>query len=265
MSSPLSTVAVSMLRNARDVCLDVAEGCETLLERLTARPSSQRRPRAADSPGGTADQAPFAELVSAPAARLIPMIRELDDLDLLRRAHEFELSGRARDGVLSELEQQCKRLGSPLGGPPEPLEHYEELELHDIVSQLISRREDPEFAARVFAYESYRLSRPTIIERAGEIAGQRGPELVKESSPRAARRQLAPPFPGYDELNATPQHRQVVRETLQSKSPRVLRRALYYEAHTRNRKVMIAAIERALKDAASENGQMPPEQPAGEP
>lgn len=58
--------------------------------------------------------APIPDLVLAPADRVGPVIRSVDDPELLRRAYAFECGHDARKTVIEGIKQRLRLLGEPL-------------------------------------------------------------------------------------------------------------------------------------------------------
>lgn len=205
------------------------------------------RPRRADQvPAELIEEAPFPALVIEPADRLVTTIRQISDTEQLRQAHAFELSHDRRKSILFRIEERLRILEEPLGGPPMPLDDYAELTDKELLLRL--EQVDAETAAQIYAYEHYHRRRKDIIEAAGKRAGERGEQIIAETSPRGKIALLKEPFPGYDELSASSEARPEVRKALNARSNAELEAALDYERQTKQRVSFINAIEVVLRD-----------------
>ena len=204
------------------------------------------RPSRAQASGKLAAIAPFPELVTLPTTLLHRHIRAITDPQLLQRAHAFEGEHLRRRAAFAWLEDQLRFLGSPLGGPSEPLPGYDETSVEELVAA-VRYRDSVEFAARVYAYEYYRRRRQPLLHAAERLCGERGRELVLRTAPRRGGSKLAEPLPGFAQLSTAPHARVELRNALAACSRSILERTLSYEQETRRRKTMLEAIEVALR------------------
>ena len=211
------------------------------------RHRARGRPRRIErvSPEAVRD-APFAELTVLPADQLCRHINSMHGVRTLRDAYFYELAHDRRSSVLDALESRLGRLGHPLGGPQrEPLDGHDRLSAQQVRAALDGA--DAQLAAEVYAWEYYRSARPDVLEAAAARAGlQRCRERVQETAPARAL-ELPEPFAGYDQLAATPSQRPKVRDALRAQPAEVLEATLRYERATKNRAIMLAAIEAALR------------------
>lgn len=210
-------------------------------------PGGGGRPTRAQESGHLCDSAPFPELVTVPVKALATHIRTIADPKLLLAAHAFELDTLARRYVFAAIEDRLRRLGSPLGGPAEsPFAGYEALSPDEVVARVDA---NPEAAANVYAWEWYHARRKRVLKACERRCGAAGVELVILTTPNRSRQQLEPPFPGYDDLVASPDGRIERQAVLARQDARTLRVALAYEKATRRRKTFLRSIENALRRA----------------
>jgi hypothetical protein len=73
-----------------------------------------RPPRAATISPALLAAAPVPELLLTPADRVGPVIRAIDDPELLRSAYDFERANDARKTVIGGIRQRLRLLGEPL-------------------------------------------------------------------------------------------------------------------------------------------------------
>jgi hypothetical protein len=236
-----------------------AEAFRTLSDQLAAKaeqpasddaePARQGRPsRAARASEEMLAAAPFPELVTSPADKLGTVIRRRSDISELRRAYEFETAHDRRVSVLKAIEERLRRLGHPLGGPEEPFPDYQEQMVGEILRRL--RAHGRTYAAHVYAWEWYHSRRAVVLNAAKEIADDLGERLVRETSPRQQQK-LTEPFDGFDRLSTSPAKREETRQALRAQPAAVLTQALEYERATKNRVIMLSALETARRAARS--------------
>lgn len=210
------------------------------------RPQRIGRPPRHEAHAELADQAPFPELVTLPADRIGAFLRaNVSDAGVLRAAHRFEVEHGRRKSVLREIEIRLRAMHEPVGGPLNvPWRGYDRDDPEEIVRE-VRRRNDPQLAADVYAWEHYRRARPDVLAAAEAVAGVRARERVVETSP-AALKDLPEPWPGYRKLAATTQARPQVAAALRDASVQELRAAREFETQTKNRRIMLQAIDAEL-------------------
>lgn len=198
----------------------------------------------AEQGAALAANAPFPELVTYPARRLTCLLRTIEDCDLLRHAHAFEVEHLRRQTVLEALEERLRLLGQPLGGPKEvPVLGYELLD-EDQVLELLGCG-SAELAVKVYAWEFYHRRRQRVLFLAKGLGGEECSRLVEATRPPRGP-ELREPFPGFSRLSTAPSARFEVRKRLSELNRETLAGALAYERQTRRRTTMIAALEKAL-------------------
>jgi hypothetical protein len=250
---------VTRLQELMEQSADVADGWRMLKADLVSRalspapsagaPQAQTRhrgrPRRSQIAAHLAACAPFPELALTTADKLGPVIRRIDDAALLRASYRFEWEHFKRRSVLREIAARLRRLGEPLAGPiSEPIPSYASKPASELV--ILLRSASADLAADVYAYEHYRQARPEVLDAAQAVAGALALKRVEETrEPRQP--QLPEPFPGYDNLVASPQGRQEVRDALSRLTLKELAAVEEYERQTRNRKIMLKAIRAAAR------------------
>jgi hypothetical protein len=249
---------------------ETAEGYELILDELEAlapdlalipapdllsrrRPDEPRprgRPTRQETLARLAQSAPIPDLVLVAADQVGSVLRHQDDPARLRQAHTFEARYCRRRTVLAAIAARLRALGEPVGGPVDPpLPYYEELDTAAVLSELRRRHNSVQFAAHVFAYEHYRERRRDVLREARRLAGkQAATTLVQETAPVQIV-ELPEPFPGYGQLSAHPSGRARVRELFAHRTPKELAAAHVYELQTKARTTILAALDRAIRQA----------------